>query len=239
MADISRPPYSFFQPIRNQACTSLPWELSNTRATAPTWSWCRRGHSCMGLPENDFLAEDHEKPAAPGHLAAFWIDVYPVTQRSVCPVPGSGRLRAGTHWWTPEGWAWRSAQSSGAAAVGPGRLGRRPISRPPASSWYEADAYARWVGPALADRRRMGEGGPRQRRPALSLGQRLAQPRRWPTSTAASAAPRRSACIPAGVSPYGCHDMAGNVNNWTSDWYWPDFGRFCVAEQAAAQSAAA
>src|SRR5262249_28243247 len=33
---------------------------------------------------------------------------------------------------------------------------------------------------------------------------------------------------PTGVSPYGCHDMAGNVNNWTADWYWPEFGRYCV-----------
>jgi formylglycine-generating enzyme required for sulfatase activity len=22
--------------------------------------------------------------------------------------------------------------------------------------------------------------------------------------------------------------MAGNVNNWVFDWYWPDFGRWCV-----------
>jgi formylglycine-generating enzyme required for sulfatase activity len=22
--------------------------------------------------------------------------------------------------------------------------------------------------------------------------------------------------------------MAGNVNNWAADWYWPDFGRYCV-----------
>jgi hypothetical protein len=22
--------------------------------------------------------------------------------------------------------------------------------------------------------------------------------------------------------------MAGNVNNWTSDWYWEPFGRFCA-----------
>ena len=25
--------------------------------------------------------------------------------------------------------------------------------------------------------------------------------------------------------------MAGNVNNWTSDWFWPRFGYFCVEMQ--------
>ena len=33
----------------------------------------------MGRPDNDFLAEEHEKPERRVFLSPYWIDVYPVT----------------------------------------------------------------------------------------------------------------------------------------------------------------
>jgi formylglycine-generating enzyme required for sulfatase activity len=186
------------------------------------------GPFVMGLPANDFLAEEHEKPQRQVTLAAFWIDVYPVTNARFALF-----LQAGGYdeprWWSAAGWAWRQRRHTQQPALW-GEAGWDAPEQPAAGvSWYEADAYARWAGrrlPTDAEWEKAARGGD---------GRRYPWGNDWPTPTVANFAlligrTTPVGLYPSGVSPHGCHDMAGNVNNWTADWYWPGFGRWCVEQ---------
>ena len=184
------------------------------------------GPFLMGLPDNDLLAEDHEKPQRSVELPAFWIDVHPVTNaRYARFVEAGGYSRE--EWWAPDGWAWRRESGVEAPAMW-GQSGWDGGDQPAAGvSWYEADAYARWAGkrlPTDAEWEKAARG---------TDGRRYPWGEAWPHAAVANfdmQVGRTSpvGLYPAGASPYGCLDMAGNVNNWVADWYWPAFGRWCV-----------
>jgi iron(II)-dependent oxidoreductase len=195
----------------------------------------------------DPWAYDNEMPAHEVELAPFWIDTAPVDNASFLGFVGSGGY-GDSRWWTEEGWAWRQKaglehpqfwQREGAGSWSRRRYGRieaLPLDEPVQHvCWYEADAFARWAGKRLPTeaewemaaswdstaRRKLrfpwGDEAPEEHR--ANLGQR----RFGPAPVGA---------YPAGASPWGCHQMVGDVWEWTSTDFlpYPGFASFPYRE---------
>ena len=180
----------------------------------------------MGVPDHILMATDHEKPQREVWLSAFWIDMYPVTNAQYRKFIEQGGYENPT-FWTPEAWEWRIREEIDQPSMWERNQWDDPNQPVAGVSWYEASAYAHWAGKALPTEAQW------EKAARGTDGRRYPWGDNWPTSELANfnnhvghITPVGS--YPKGVSPYGCHDMAGNVNNWCADWYWPGFYRLCA-----------
>ena len=164
------------------------------------------GEFTIGSPPGQ--GDDDEHPAHRVFIGAFWLGKSEVTfaQFDVF-CADSGRP-------LPEDEGW-------------GR-GSRPVIH---VSWEDADAYCRWLSQKSGRRFRL----PSEAEWEKAAREKYPWGRKSPDRTLVNMKGRDDGyeftapvgAFPPGASPYGILDMAGNVWEWTSDWY--DAGYYAVS----------
>ena len=168
------------------------------------------GMPMVRIPAGEFImgsdtGQPNQAPAHSVDLSMYWIDQYEVSvaQYTACVADGAC---------TPP-WAYHSETH-------PDYYEGETFQQYPiqAITWRQAEAYCAWVGgrlPTEAEWEKAARGTDQRMYP-------------WgddaPDCTKANFDrclndPNQVGAYPAGVSPYGLYDMAGNVWEWTADYY--------------------
>jgi iron(II)-dependent oxidoreductase len=181
-------------------------------------------------------AYDNERPAHDVTVDAFRIDSTPVTNHAYLAFVVDGGYDDPAHW-TGAGWQWRTeadleapqfwhrTDDGGWTRRRFGRDEPLPLAEPVQHvCWYEADAYARWAGKRLPTEAEWEK--------AASWDAAAGRTRRYPWGDdppgydRANLGQRRFGPDPVGshalgVSAYGCHQMLGDVWEWTASDFEP------------------
>lgn len=176
------------------------------------------------IPAGTFSQGASLQPDAPPRqvtLEAFRIDVAEVSVAEFEAWVASGAYRSASHW-SAEGWEW-AQQNPGGLGASERAAGRSPDHPVVGVSWYEAEAYCRAKGgrlPSEAEWERAACGGLERQYPWGDAqlqavwydGGKFGHLSKVQTASATQADPEQ-------LSPDGLAHMAGNVWEWTSDWY--------------------
>ncbi len=204
------------------------------------------GPFIMGT-EDRSVALDNERGVHEVDLPGFYIDATPVTNRAYLEFIEDGGYEK-KELWEEEGWEWIKEEEISAPKHWyqkephdwwterfgfdePLRMGAPVVH----VSWYEADAYARWAGkrlPTEAEWEKAASWDPVTETKRLypwgdaPPTQELANLDQMAFGTADVGA------YPEGMSAYGCHQMIGDVWEWTATEFtgYPGFESFPYPE---------
>lgn len=167
-------------------------------------AWIPSGAFLRGSPAGQGASD--ERPQRSIDLEGFWITKTPITLARYQTYCAASKTAFEPTW----------GQSMLAAPVGD--AGSYPVL----VGWYEADAYARAMGAALPSEAQW------EKAARGTDGREYPWGNTWDSTKCASmeetlyrfsSGLRPVGSYPAGASPYGVLDMAGNVWEWVGDWY--------------------
>ncbi len=175
-------------------------------------------------------AFDNERPVHTVDVAPFSIDRTPVSNAQYVAFMEAGGYDDPRHW-SAEGWTWRQENNKTKPGFwregGIQRFGTVVAIDPDEPvqhvSYYEADAFARWAGkrlPTEAEWEKAASWGPDNRKRRFPWGDDDADDGKANLGQR-HFGPAQIGAYPEGVSAYGCHQMLGDVWEWTSSDFQP------------------
>jgi len=166
---------------------------------------------------------DDEKPQREIYLDEFMIGKYPVTNEEFQHFVDDGGY-AKKALWSKEGWQWRQEHTIDEPEYWHDRKWNGPNFPVVGVSWYEAEAYARWLSKRTGHRYRLPTEAEWEKAARGTDGRTYPWVGEFDKNLCNSEESGLSRTSPVGIfpkgkSPYGCCDMAGNVWEWCSDWF--------------------
>jgi formylglycine-generating enzyme required for sulfatase activity len=163
------------------------------------------GEFLMGSMDPDSNASSDEKPQHTVYLDAFWIDQTEVTNAQYAKCVQAGQCLAPI----------QASSDTRNSYYGNAQYANYPVVY---VSWDDAKNYCAWAGrrlPTEADWEKAARG---------TDGRFFPWGNQAPNTTLVNfnenvGDTTEVGKYPAGASPYGALDMAGNVSQWVSDWY--------------------
>lgn len=173
------------------------------------------GEFTMGTDSDQANPDQH--PAHTVSLSAFYINKYEVTNAQYEQFIIAGGYQE-EKYWHPAGWQFVQDKDINQPIDFDRSNFSDPMQPIVGISWYEADAYARWIGkrlPTEAEWEKAGRGTDERIYP---WGNEMDFTRlAYQANNFVRTMPVGS--FPSGTSPFDVYDMAGNVWEWTADWY--------------------